>query len=172
MRFDGSNDRLQCARVATSSNFTCIIVLKAAAQDNRVVLCQHAGPADLNRTAFCVSGEISPFETARLFFNNGTSRNIVSTTAIFTNQAALFCSESNGSGASHVRIANGAKEGVLTGQSWTPLNTNTTLGALGNATTPVNGDVSSVAFFTEQCSDALRCRAHHAAAYSFKISCN
>lgn len=172
VRFDGSDDRMQCSRVATTSNFSSIYVAKVAAQQNRIVLCQHAGTTDIGRTNFFSSSNTSPFEKGVLFFNNGSSYAAESTTSVINNSATLFCSESDGSGASHVRVKNGGKEGALTGQTWTPLNTNMTLGSFGNGSNAINGDISSVAFFPAQCSDAVRTRAHHAAAFSFKISCN
>ena len=152
VRFDGTNDRMQCARVATTSNFTCIVAVKGSGQDGKIVLAQHAGTADLGRTVFVLTGGSSPFQTSRLFFNNaGGSRVLESTTDVFNNTATLICSESNGSGSSHLRVKNGAKEGTLTGQSWTPFNTNMTLGDYGPSQSGAfNGDISSVAFFTTQ----------------------
>lgn len=171
-RFDGTDDFMACSRIATTSNFTALVAIKGAAQNNKIVFGQRNEVAATGRTAFCVTHDASPFQNGRLFFNNGTSYSVISTTDAFDNNATLFCSESDGSGNSHVRVKNGAKEGTLTGQSWTPENANALLGALGAGLNNYSGDIGAVSFFPAQCSDALRCRAHHAAAFSFKISCN
>jgi hypothetical protein len=173
VRFDGSNDSLTCSRIATTSNFTTLIVLKGAGQSGRNIFSQRdVNAANNGRTQFCATGEASPFQKGRLFFNNGTSYSVISTTDAFNNSATLFCSESDGSGNSHVRVKNGAKEGTLTGQSWTPENSSAQIGGLLPGVAQFSGDIAAVFFFSAQCSDALRCRAHHAAAFSFKISCN
>lgn len=172
VRFDGSDDIMTCSRIATTSNFTAMVCVKGAGQSNRLIFAQRTITAATGRTQFCATGEASPFQKGRLFFNNGTSYNAISTTDVFDNNITLFCSESDGSGSSHVRVKNGAKEGTLTGQSWTPENADARLGALSNISNQFSGDIGAVSFFPAQCSDALRCRAHHAAAYSFKISCN
>ena len=176
VRFDGSNNWLACSRIATTSNFTSLVVVSGVGQQNKVVFLQRAYSANIGRTLFCVTSEATPFQKGRLFFNNGASFSAISTTDAFNNNATLFCSESDGSGNSHVRVKNGAKEGTLTGQSWTPENADALLGAIADSgIAPLNafsGDIGAVSFFPAQCSDALRCRAHHAAAFSFKISCN
>lgn len=172
VRFDGSNDIMTCSRIATTSNFTAMVCVKGAGQSNRVIFGQRSISAATGRTQFCSTGEASPFQKGRLFFNNGTSYNVISTTDAFDNNITLFCSESDGSGNSHVRVKNGGKEGTLTGQSWTPENADARLGALWEQSNQFSGDIGAVTFFPEQCSDAMRTRAHHAAAYSFKISCN
>jgi hypothetical protein len=173
VRFDGADDVMTCSRIATTSNFTAIIAAKGAGQSNRILFAQRASAvANAGRTNFIATGESSPFQKGRLFFNNGTSYNVISTTDVFDNNATLFCSESDGSGNSHVRVKNGAKEGTLTGQAWTPENNDAAVGAQTNGSNAFSGDIGAVSFFPAQCSDALRCRAHHAAAYSFKISCN
>lgn len=171
-RFDGTDDFMTCTRIATTSNFTSLVVLNGAGQNNKLVFGQRLNAANVGRTLFCATGEASPFQKGRLFFNNGTSYNVISTTDVFNSSPTLFCSESDGSGNSHVRVKNGAKEGALTGQTWTPENTDAQIGALDQSFNQFTGDIGAVSFFPAQCSDALRCRAHHAAAFSFKISCN
>lgn len=172
VRFDGSNDFMTCSRVATTSNFTSMVVLKGNAQSGRFVFGQRVTSANVGRTTFCGVNGTSPFQKGILFFNNGSSYLLESATDVFTNSATLFCSESDGSGNSHVRVTNGAKEAALTGQTWTPENADARLGALSESFNQFSGDIGAVTFFPAQCSDAMRIRAHHAAAYSFKISCN
>ena len=178
VRLDGSNDVMTCGRIATTSNFTTICLIKGSGQQNRNVWAQRdGGVANVGRTAFCTSEDsTSPYTTSRLFFNNGTSYSVRSTTTVLDGSLKMFVSESDGSGASHVRINNGAKEGTLTGQSWTPENANVLVGALvdgsNNAINAFSGDLSALTFFPEQLSNALRNKVSRSLAMAFKISCN
>lgn len=174
VRFDGSDDFLSnSSPLLTTSNFTTLVVIKGSGQDNKLVFGQRTGiVGNTGRTQFCCTSQTTPFQKGRLFFNNGTSYHVISTTDVFDNNPTLFCSESDGSGNSHVRIKNGAKEGTLTGQSWTPENANYTVGALDVAATAFSGDVGAIILFPQICSDSMRSRAHHSTAFSFKIACS
>lgn len=172
VRFDGVNDFLSCSRIATTSNFTTVVVVKGVGQNNKLVFSQRSAGASVGRTVFCGTGDVTPFQKGRLFFNNVTSYTLSSTTDVFDNNITLFCSESDGSGNSHVRVKNGQKEGTLTGQTWTPENANALLGGLSATLNQFAGDVGIAIFVPAQCSDSIRTRIHHASAFSFKIECN
>ncbi len=172
--FDGSNDVMTCGRIATTSNFTAICLVKGSAQQNRNLWAQRSGSAaNLGRTQFCATEDsTSPYTTCRLFFNNGTSYSVRSTTTVLDGSLKMFVSESDGAGASHARVNNGAKEGTLTGQSWTPENNNVSVGALDSGFNAFSGDISALTFFSEQLSDALRNKVSRSMAFAFKIACN
>jgi hypothetical protein len=174
VRFDGSNDVMTCGRIATTSNFTAICLIKGSGQQSRNIWAQRSGSAtNTGRTQFCATEDTtSPYTGCRLFFNNGTSYSARSTTTVLDGSLKMFVSESDGAGASHVRVNNGAKEGTLTGQSWTPENNNVSVGALDTFNNPFSGDISALTFFPEQLSDALRNKVSRSIALAFKISCN
>jgi len=173
VRFDGSNDIMTCGRIATTSNFTALCLAKGSGQQNKIIFAQRTVSAATGRTQFFSSEDLtSPYTTCRLFFNNGTSYSVRSTTTVLDGSLKMFVSESDGSGASHVRVNNGNKEGTLTGQSWTPENADCLVGALSTISNQFNGDISAIAFFPAQLSDALRNKVSRSLAMAFKISCN
>lgn len=134
---------MSCPRVLSDDLFSIFVLLRAPGQDNKAVLAQHAGTADTGRTSFITTSESSPYKKGRLFFNNGTSYSAVSTTDAFDDTWNLVYSESDGNGRSLIRVNAGDAEGIITGQTWTPLNTAMRLGGLGSAP-EFDGDIAYI----------------------------
>jgi hypothetical protein len=147
-RFDGVDDIMTGSRILTTANFSCYIVVKGAGQQNRNILSQRSTGANIGRTHLCVTDDLtSPYATARLFFNNGTSYSVRSTTPVFNNSFNIFYSQSDGTGNSHVRVNGGLPEGSLTGQNWTPENQPYQLGALSTTANQFAGDIAEILVF-------------------------
>jgi len=147
-RFDGVDDLMTGSRILTAANFSCYIVVKGVGQQNRNILSQRSTGANIGRTHLCVTDDLTtPYSTARLFFNNGTSYSVRSSTPVFNNNFNIFYSQSDGAGNSHVRVNGGLPEGALTGQNWTPENQPYQLGALSTTSNQFAGDIAEVLVF-------------------------
>jgi hypothetical protein len=145
-----SNNRLQTIRILSDDNFNCYAAVRMNGNNaNNTILSQHSGAADIGRSVFLVSGD--PIGTnpskASLAFNNGTTYQIHTTTNYSTISLSLFESDSDGNGNSNIYL-NGSGTGTLTGQTWTPLNTRTTIGALGNGINPLSGKISELVIYS------------------------
>jgi len=144
-----SNNILQSGRVFSTSNFSIFSTISGnSGQSNNVLLCQHTGSADTGRTVFIQPSDVaSPYSKLKTFFNNGTSYSVISNNIVFDNALKLVNITSNGSGTT-TQFVNSTQEGTLSGQSWTPVNTLTTLGALGNAANFYTGYVGELVMYT------------------------
>jgi hypothetical protein len=144
-----SSNQMNVARIFTTSNFSIFSVLAGASgQNNALVIAQHSGAASLGRTVFISPDTVtSPYNKAKLFFNNGTSYNVVSTGIAFDGTLKLVNSNSNGSGTSTIYV-NNANSGTLTGQTWTPLNTPLTVGADGGNGQAFTGYIGEMVMYT------------------------
>lgn len=140
---------LQASRVFSNSNFSIFNTLTGSSgQYNVVWMNQHAGATDLNRTVFIQPSDVaSPYNKLKTFFNNGTSYSIISNNAVFDNTMKLINVTSDGSGNTN-QYVNSTAEGSLTGQTWSPLNTNLNLGALGNSFSYFTGYTSELICYT------------------------
>ena len=152
-------ERLSATRILSNDDFSIFgAVGLNSVQTNAAILAQHAGTADLGRTIFLGTGDIigTNNDKARIFFNNGTSRS-VSTTNTYTIATppvlSLFESESDNLGTTTIKL-NGAGTGTISGQTWTPLNTNTTIGALGNGNSAITGAVSEIIIYSTKQANA------------------
>ena len=160
--FDSSNnDRLSVARILTNDEFSIFGVIGLnIIQTNKTILAQHAGTADIGRTNFLATGAGADNDNASVFFNNGTSYSAVTTNtyAIATPAVlSLFESESDNLGTTTIKI-NGAGTGTISGQTWTPLNTNTTMGSLGNGNNAIFGGVSEIIIYSTKQANATGIR--------------
>jgi hypothetical protein len=144
-----SNNMMQSGRIFSTSNFSIFSTISGIQnQGDVVLLCQHTGNADVGRTVFISpDNNVATYNKLLTFFNNGVSRVILSTNDVFTNQLKLVNITSNGSGTT-TQFVNSTQEGQLTGQSWTPVNTVTTLGALGNSANFYTGYVGELVMYT------------------------
>jgi len=144
-----SNNMMQSGRVFSTSNFSIFSTISGnSGQSNNVLLCQHTGYADTGRTVFIQPSDVaSPYNKLKTFFNNGTSYSVISNNVVFDNALKLVNITSNGSGTT-TQFVNSTQEGTLSGQSWTPINTLTTLGALGNAANFYTGYVGELVIYT------------------------
>jgi hypothetical protein len=144
-----SNNIMQSGRVFSTSNFSIFSTISGPQnQGDVILLCQHTGNVDVGRTVFISPGNgVATYNKLSTFFNNGVSRVIISTNDVFTNQLKLVNITSNGSGTT-TQFVNSTQEGQLTGQSWTPINTVTTLGALGNSANFYTGYVGELIMYT------------------------
>jgi hypothetical protein len=150
--FDGSNDRMRVAvsttlgnenRVITDDDFSIFGIASGNAQSNTSVLSQHSSATGriifLNANA---SGVVN------LFFNNGTSYSVASTTVAFNGTQKLLYSEMNGSGSSHVRVNGGNAEGTLNNQTLNPLNIGLQIGSAGDGSANFfNGKISEIVLY-------------------------
>ena len=143
-----SNNMMQSGRVFSTSNFSIFSTLSGnSGQSNNVLLCQHTGAADVGRTVFIQPSDVaSPYNKLKTFFNNGTSYSIISNNVVFDNALKLVNITSNGSGTT-TQFVNSTQEGILSGQSWTPINALTTLGSLGNTFSPYTGYVGELVMY-------------------------
>ena len=144
-----SNNMMQSGRVFSTSNFSIFSTISGnSGQSNNVLLCQHTGNADTGRTVFIQPSDVaSPYNNLKTFFNNGTSYSIISNNVVFDNALKLVNITSNESGTT-TQFVNSTQEGQLTGQSWTPVNAVTTLGALGNSANFYAGHVGELIMYT------------------------
>ena len=144
-----SGDLLQASRVFSTSDFSVFSILSGASnQSDAVTICQHAGGADLGRTIFVgPDNNVATYNKLLTFFNNGTSRGLLSTSDVFTNNLKLINITSNGSGTTTQHV-NSSQESILTGQTWTPLNTSFSVGGLGNLSSFFTGYISEIVCYT------------------------
>jgi len=150
--FDGLNDSMFCDRLYTAADFSIFIVAKGAAQQNKGILAQHPNLSKVGRTVFILSSNVSPYSKMYMFFNNGSSYAVPSTTVAFDNTAKLLYSYSDGSGTSHVRVNGGSAEGTLNEQNWTPYDTVFQVGCYGTA-------ISRTGFYTGHIAEIV-CYSH------------
>jgi hypothetical protein len=138
-----NNSTLVASRALTSSNFSALgVIAMNTTQFSRAILAQHDGSASINRTIFLTTSPIG--RSVRLFFNNGTNFNVITTNNYdILGNLDLFESHSDGFGNSKVYL-NATGEGSLTGENWIPLNTNLTIGSLGNGGNPLFGHISEI----------------------------
>jgi hypothetical protein len=154
--FDGSNDRMRVAvsslpgnenRVITDDNFSIFGVASGEAQQNTSILSQHSG-ATGRLTFLNTDNGTTPFNELVLFFNNGTSYSVRSTTIAFDGTQKLLYSEMNGSGSSHVRVNGGNAEGTLNNQTLNPVNIGLQIGSAGDgASNFFNGKISEIVLY-------------------------
>jgi hypothetical protein len=145
--FNGTK-KLKSSRVFSTSNFSIFSTLSGAGQSDATFLAQHTGFADLGRTVFISpTNQVSPYTKLQTFFNNGSSRIIISANSVFDNTLKLINITSDGSGNTY-QYVNSSLDGSLTGQNWTPLNTNLSIGALGNDTSRFVGYTNELICYT------------------------
>ena len=144
-----SGDLLQASRVFSTSDFSIFSTLSGISnQSDAVTICQHAGGADLGRTVFVSPNDsASPYNKVKTFFNNGTSYSLTSTNVFFDDNLKLINITSNGSGTTTQHV-NSSQESILTGQTWTPLNTSFSVGGLGNLSSFFTGYISEIVCYT------------------------
>jgi hypothetical protein len=140
---------LQATRVFSTSNFSIFNTLSGnSGQSNAAWLNQHGGGVNVNRTVFIQPSDISsPYNKLKTFLNNGTAYNIISTNVVFDGTLKLINVTSDGSGNTNQWV-NSTAEGSLTGVTWSPLNTNLNVGALGNATSYYTGYTNELVCYT------------------------
>lgn len=154
-----TQDFLSASRILNNDNFSILgVVGFDNIQNNISILAQHTGGADLNRTTFFGSIASVSIANARIFFNNGSNREAVSTTLYNTGSLlTLLETESDDTGITTF-TTNGSNTGTLTGQTWTPLNTNMTFGALGNATGGFTGGISEIIIYSTKQTNTCKIR--------------
>ena len=141
-------DLMTCSRLYTDDDFSIFAVIRGTVQSNKGIVTQHPGNASTGRTSFLTTNDTSPTDAVRLFFNNGTSRQVRGTSTAFDGSSYYtLYSESDGAGNSHVRVNAGSAEGTLTGQTWTPYNSSFSLGALSNGVDGFAGFFAEVLAF-------------------------
>jgi hypothetical protein len=145
-----SSSTMQSNRIFSSSDFSIFSNISGGSgQSNAVFLAQHAGTADIGRTVFLSpSDATAPYDKLKMFFNNGNTYNIVTNNVVLDNTLKLVHSTSNGAGLITTIYINGNQEAQLTGQSWTPYNTNFTIGDLGSSTSPFTGYSNEIICYT------------------------
>lgn len=145
-----SSSIMQSNRIFSSSDFSIFSTISGnPGQSNAVFLAQHAGTADVGRTVFLSpSDAASPYDKLKIFFNNGNSYNIFGNNVALNNTLKLAHSTSNGAGLVTTLYINGNQDAQLTGQSWTPYNTNFTIGDLGSSTSPFTGYSNEIICYT------------------------
>jgi hypothetical protein len=144
-----NNNLMQSSRVFSTSNFSIFSTLSGiSGQTDSIFLCQHAGNVDVGRTVFISpTNQAAPYSKLQTFFNNGSSRIIISNNVVFDNTLKLVNITSNGGGTTN-QYVNGGSEGSLTGQNWEPFGTNLSLGALGNSTAYYTGYSNELICYT------------------------
>lgn len=145
-----SSSIMQSNRIFSSSDFSIFSTISGnSGQSNAVFLAQHAGTPDVGRTVFLSpSDAASPYDKLKIFFNNGNSYNIFGNNVALNNTLKLAHSTSNGAGLVTTLYINGNQDAQLTGQSWTPYNTNFTIGDLGISTSPFTGYSNEIICYT------------------------
>jgi hypothetical protein len=154
--FDGSNDRMRVAvsvlpgndnRVITDDDFSVFGVASGAAQQNTAVLSQHAGLTG-RVLFFNTDNGTTPFNELVLFFNNGTSYSVRSTTVAFDNTQKLLYSQMDGNGSSHVRVNGSNAEGTLNNQTLTLANVGLQISSASDgAGNFFNGKISEIVLY-------------------------
>jgi hypothetical protein len=148
--FDGSNDRMRVPvstapgnenRVITDDNFSIFGIASGNAQTNTSVLSQHSSAT--GRIIF-----LNAYTGLILFFNNGTSYNVSSTSVAFDGTQKLLYSQMNGSGSSHVRVNGGNAEGTLNNQTLNPVNIGLQIASAADGTANFfNGKISEIILY-------------------------
>jgi hypothetical protein len=147
-RFDGIDDQLSGSRLLSSSNFSVFVVLKAIAQNAKAILTQRSSGTVIGRTEILSCSDTGSFNSARVFFNNGTSYNLNATGVMLDNTPKIVHVKSTTTGTTSVGINGGVEEVLLTGQTWTPENVNYMLGAIpSSATRFFAGDIAEILAF-------------------------
>jgi len=155
-RFDGG-DVLSGSRILTTSNFSCFMVVKAAAQINKVLLAQRSSPnVNTGRLELIATDENSPGSTHRVFFNNGTGYNIKATTVSLNNTFRMIYTQNDQSGTLHCRVDGGSAEGSVSGQTLTPENAPYSVGALVDLARTFTGDIAEILVYPTALSDSNR----------------
>jgi len=147
MRLDGSK-MMNSPRVLTDDNFSAFCIIKAGAQNNKDILAQHDGTTATGRMQLLACSHVSPYNNVKVFFNNGTTYSVLSTTVAYDSTWNLIYSESDGAGRTTIRVDAGAEEGTLTGQTWTPLDTMMRLGGVGS-TPNLSADIAYILICTK-----------------------
>ena len=154
---NGESDRLFVSRILSNDDFSIFgIVGLNSIQTDAAILAQHAGTGDLGRTTFLRTGAGADNDNGGVFFNNGTSYSAVTTntyTIATPPVLSLFESESDNLGTTTIKI-NGSGTGTILGQTWTPLNTNTTMGAFGNGSNAIFGGISEIIIYSTKQANA------------------
>ena len=143
LRFDGINNRLSTVRLLSNNVWSIFSSLKINSMANSWnFLGQHNGSPDLGRLQI-VARDTST--TIRTFFNNGTSYSSPYTLSSVSNNFYLISSLANND--DYYLSVNGVNEQVRANQTLTPLNTNFTIGSLGDGTQPFNGNAQEILIY-------------------------
>lgn len=163
--FDGTDFLLKSGQYLTDDLFDIFITLNGAPQNNKTVLCQNDSLGNINRTNFLASSDTGAFDKARLFFNNGVSYSMVSTTPVFNGENCLVRVRSDGAGFQAFQINGGPDEGTSTGQTWTPQAYNMWLGGIFSS-----GGANVQAGFTGEIGEIIICTSIQSAPVAAKLS--
>jgi hypothetical protein len=169
---------MTCASYVTLTASTIICAAKSSVttgNDRNIFYFGNANTLSPNFNWVGVGKNYSSAKWTSGNYNNPTDRSVVST-ANFTTSPAIVSGITNDGGTSRLFV-NGSADGTT---SSTSININAsarpTIGMRGTESSGDNGmwngDVYVVALFASALASSLRKRAEHAAAYSFKISCN
>ncbi len=154
-----TQDFLSSSRILSNDNFTIFgIVGFDNIQSAISILSQHTGASDLNRTVFLGSIASATIANARIFFNNGTNREAASTTLYNTGSLLTLLETESDDNGTTTFITNGGNKATLSGQTWTPLNTNTTIGALGNASSGFTGGITEIIIYSTKQTNTCKIR--------------
>jgi hypothetical protein len=134
---------VEVGRWLTDDVYDIYAVIKAAAQINKALVSQHDGTATIGR---CVWGTADDGvgAKARMFFNNGTNRSGVSTPTPFDDTPHLIRWHSDGAGDHYIQVDGGTDELVITGQTFTPMNTTFRLFCIGGTNNDFTGTLAEM----------------------------
>lgn len=152
--FNGSKIMATASQVVSTDLWLVGAVVKLNSGDAKSVLAQHAGGADLGRSVFAGTADTPNTTKMKMFFNNGSSYSVASTTVAANSATVVFNSHGNDAGTWAVNVNNGADEGTLTGQTLTPLNTALRVGGTGT-TGDIVGTIFELVILNTYSSDLL-----------------
>lgn len=127
VRFAAGNG-LRRSRLLTDDHFTCFAAVgNVTNKDQLHFLTQHPGSASNGRMYFLYTGSGSDNDKLRVFFNNGSSFSAISTSVAWETNPHLLATYSDGSGNTGLRVDGGSEEDSITGETWTPHDSQVTL---------------------------------------------
>ncbi len=155
VRFDGIASFLTgTARIFVTDHFSLFVVAKGAISAGAAMLTQSTGGAGRSLVGI---GSVSPYNSLRLFFNNGSTRNMEGKTVCWDNaNFNLLYLDGDDSGNYYSRINGAVEYEALTGQAWTPSNVAALLGVYYGSANWWGGDIAEIIFYTRKLSAAER----------------
>jgi hypothetical protein len=150
-----NQDFLSASRILSNDEFTIFGAASINSPQVATILAQHTGATALNRTTFLGT---TTDTIVSIFFNNGANRSVGTTNTYSINSTlSLFESESDNLGTTTIKL-NGTGTGTISGQTWTPLNTNTTIGAFGNGSQGITGYISEIIIYSTKQTNTCKIR--------------
>lgn len=140
-RFGGAGSVKTAAALFTDDEFTLFTVLSGAAQINKAIVAQNSSGA--GRTNF-QNTDTATGVLARIFFNNGATREANSVDTVFESKPHAVMTRSDGLGFWTLQVDGGREADSISGQTVTPSAVQFTIGGTTDGATFFTGDIGEV----------------------------